>query len=181
LVVVVTPLFSISPVKCLKWLQSNRLDYDKVSEMNAKREKNHKVIHSRINVLSFDFLLFTAIDRFILRTFNLTLVLRRLVICESERILCLPLDGRPIRRLDADRFAGDGRGPDGRFATSSPLAGRCGGGLRRKRVGVTPASGFQGLGSGGLSGRFRDHSCSFGDRPTVAFDRHHGDLNAMWR
>jgi hypothetical protein len=37
------------------------------------------------------------------------------------------------------------------------------------------------LGSGGLSGRFRDHSCSFGDRPTVAFDRHHGDLNAMWR
>lgn len=95
-------------------------------------------------------------------------------------ILCLPLDGCPIRRFDGDRFVRDGRGLDGRFATGSPLAGRCGGGLRRKRE-VT-ASGFQGLGSGpGLSGRFTDHGCSFGDRPTVAFDRHHGDLNAMWR
>jgi hypothetical protein len=38
------------------------------------------------------------------------------------------------------------------------------------------------LGSGGLSGGgFSDHGFEFDDRPTVAIDRHHGDLNAMWR
>jgi hypothetical protein len=93
---------------------------------------------------------------------------------------------RPIRRLYGDQFVGglDGRGLDGRFATGSPLARRCGGGLRSKRVGVTESgmrSGFQGLGSGGLSGRFGDHGFDFDDRPTVAFDHHPGDLNAMRR
>jgi|ERR1700685_275100 len=125
-------------------------------------------------MFSFDFLLFTTIDIFILRIFNLTLLVLRRLVTGSEIILCLPLDG-----LEGDRFVG---GIDASFATGS-LAGRCGGGLRR-RVDVTgsgTASGVQGLGIGGLSGGFRDLGLEFDARPTVANDRHHGALNAMWR